>query len=468
MGPPSPFNNPTLRDDLPRYPPLIQLIRVTSMVVPGPAGVAQVAGSSILAPILYVSFTEQMRTDSLLPRDREPCLAADVNGLGLSPGFYLGRLSGSWTSLPVYEIIGVAPDSFSGHWVQITEVSGLKAAGIEVTPKGGGAYLETPGGYIHTLISQPLYEVNDLAGAPVGSVVWVRRGGLGGQGREWIYEWGWIPGIIVSHDAVAGIYTVLEREITLGSWGPKVDARTFTMVRERNNFTVPTGSKVRLFRGSGLLGAIEELWFDYESGGGNQTFVSNEPVYNLVPDPTEGAIYNVMNPSTFATKGYQYLCFTGYSCAWFDLCTCSWVSGSPTVVTPPPDPPEPCCDGMGDMFGTFVNVSGCVCAESDGISITSPDGTTFVGSTTANFCGGMRQLNIDGYCDGTTVEDMKIDWEFTDAMDPGCEGQAGTASVLLDPAPSCDPVSLWFEITFASECCGGVGGTSTIRIHVTE
>lgn len=101
---PSPFNNPALRDDLPRYPVLDELIRVTEAVVAGPAGVAQFAGSSVLAPVLYVAFVQQLRTDSLLPRDRVPCLAADMNGLGLLPGFYLGRLAGSWTSLPVYEI----------------------------------------------------------------------------------------------------------------------------------------------------------------------------------------------------------------------------------------------------------------------------------------------------------------------------------------------------------------------------
>lgn len=102
----SPLNAPTFHGDLPNYPVHLQLIRVTATTVAGPSGVAQVAGSSVLAPILYVAFTQQLRDDgSLLPRDREPCLADDVNGGGLTPGFYLGRLSGSWTSLPIYEVI---------------------------------------------------------------------------------------------------------------------------------------------------------------------------------------------------------------------------------------------------------------------------------------------------------------------------------------------------------------------------
>lgn len=110
---PSPLVEPTLRDDLPRYPPLLQLLRVTAATVPGPAGVAQAAGSSVPGPTLYVSFTQQLRTDTMLPNDREPCLVDDVNGTGLAPGFYLGRLAGSWTSLPVYECVGAAPSSTS-------------------------------------------------------------------------------------------------------------------------------------------------------------------------------------------------------------------------------------------------------------------------------------------------------------------------------------------------------------------
>ena len=109
---PSPFNEPTLRADLPVYPQLVELIRVTAATVPGPSGVAQVAGSSVLGPTLYVAFVQQLRTDSLIPRDRIPVLVDDVNGKGLTPGFYTGRLAGSFSSLPVYE---VAPGTaFSG------------------------------------------------------------------------------------------------------------------------------------------------------------------------------------------------------------------------------------------------------------------------------------------------------------------------------------------------------------------
>lgn len=98
---------PDLRPDLPVYPVHTQLIRVTSTTVSGPTGVTQVVGSSVLAPRLYIAYVQQHLPDSLLPRDREPCLVNDVTGMGASPGFYLGRLSSQWTGLPVYTIIPI-------------------------------------------------------------------------------------------------------------------------------------------------------------------------------------------------------------------------------------------------------------------------------------------------------------------------------------------------------------------------
>lgn len=103
MDPSLPLAPINLRDDLPRYPPLIQLLRVTGGTVPGPTGYAS---ASVLAPLLYIASTQQSRTDTLLPRDREPCLVSDVSNLGLSPGYYLGRLCNSYAGLPVYEVLG--------------------------------------------------------------------------------------------------------------------------------------------------------------------------------------------------------------------------------------------------------------------------------------------------------------------------------------------------------------------------
>ncbi len=100
---PSPLTPPTLRSDLPVYPLQLQLVRVGSTTVPGPSGYGS---SSFLGPLLFIAAVQQLRTDTLLPRDREPCFALDVSGLGLAPGYYLGRLAGSYQSLPVYEVGG--------------------------------------------------------------------------------------------------------------------------------------------------------------------------------------------------------------------------------------------------------------------------------------------------------------------------------------------------------------------------
>lgn len=104
---------PFFGPQLPVYPHLLQLCRVTAATVPGPAGVFQPAGSSFPGPTLYVSFTEQLQTGSLIPRDREPCLVDDVNGTGLTPGYYLCRLAGSFNGLPVYEAVCCAAGSFN-------------------------------------------------------------------------------------------------------------------------------------------------------------------------------------------------------------------------------------------------------------------------------------------------------------------------------------------------------------------
>lgn len=109
---------PSFGQTQPIYPPLIQLVRVTSATVPGPTGGASAGvGTGGVAPtILYVSSTQQLRTDTLSPRDREPCLVDDVNNVGLPPGYYLGRLAGSYKSLPVYEVpmLGAGGNSGGG------------------------------------------------------------------------------------------------------------------------------------------------------------------------------------------------------------------------------------------------------------------------------------------------------------------------------------------------------------------
>ena len=101
------FDPPKLRDDLPRYPPLLQLLRVTSATVPGPTGGTSTGPGvgNVPPPFLYVASTQQLKTDTLAPRDREPCLVVPAPpDMVLTAGYYLGRLAGSFNSLPVYEV----------------------------------------------------------------------------------------------------------------------------------------------------------------------------------------------------------------------------------------------------------------------------------------------------------------------------------------------------------------------------
>lgn len=86
---PSPLVAPTLRSDLPVYPPLVQICRVLTTIVPTPGG-----GSSIC----YSAYTNQQKTDTYDPRDRETCVVSDITGAGLNTGYHICRLSGSYVT----------------------------------------------------------------------------------------------------------------------------------------------------------------------------------------------------------------------------------------------------------------------------------------------------------------------------------------------------------------------------------
>jgi hypothetical protein len=94
---PSPLVNPTFRDDLPRYPGLLQICRVVASSSPPYAAVTVPGPVGSPPPNLYAAYTEQVRTDTLLPRDRETCVVDDLTGAGLTPGYYGCRLVGSYT-----------------------------------------------------------------------------------------------------------------------------------------------------------------------------------------------------------------------------------------------------------------------------------------------------------------------------------------------------------------------------------
>lgn len=92
----------TLQPNLPNYPVHIQVCRVTASTVSMPS----ISSSSSAVGLIYVSFTEQVNTETLALRDREPCLVLDPNGAGLSTGYYVCRLIGNYNTLPLYATMG--------------------------------------------------------------------------------------------------------------------------------------------------------------------------------------------------------------------------------------------------------------------------------------------------------------------------------------------------------------------------
>lgn len=464
----TPFDSPKLMDDLPRYPPLLQLIRVTAAVVSGPSGVTQVAGSSVLAPILYVAFVQQSRTDgSLLPRDREPCLADDVNGLGLSPGFYLGRLANTWTSLPVYEVIGNAVGSSTAfdHWVLITEVNGTKAAGIEVTPQGGGSYSATPGGRVHGINNQPLYEENDIAGAPVGAVVWVWRGAEGSDGREWIYYWHMMPAIISEvHDEENPIrYICQEQTMTAGALSPKSGARTFERCFERNNNTVNVGKKIWLYRGhtTSITGAIRDLWFDFEP--------PPVPAIVNVPDITlytasPGDYYNVYNGILYKWidgVGFYPMCCPGVPIGGGSSSSGTGGGGLLTACCPSSSIPLTLSGAISNKTGDTAE---CLPATSCSFTNTSPGPPATWSS---------NELSAPCFGGGTGTQ------TFTFQCNPGAAGAVGAGWILSNTnvtsadfyvslvSESCNPFQVVLDVTVVCYNFPSCTKSGTFRITIT-
>ena len=74
----------------PVYPELPQILRVTG----GPA-----AGN------VYTAFVQQYNPSAPLTfRDREACYLTEPNGVILVPGYYDGRLVGSYLTLPLFAV----------------------------------------------------------------------------------------------------------------------------------------------------------------------------------------------------------------------------------------------------------------------------------------------------------------------------------------------------------------------------
>ncbi len=171
----------------PMYPPLIQVVRVTSGTVAGPSlGNSSSSSSSPSTVVVYVSFTEQLAPDTLLMRDREPCLVIEPNGNTLSPGIYLARLVSNYTGLPLYAVVGAKTSSTTGS--SSSSPTGGLAGGAATTttasfviPKTAtqtsGSSSASPGGSVlvtvastATLIPGQTIEITDGTSVVYGTV----------------------------------------------------------------------------------------------------------------------------------------------------------------------------------------------------------------------------------------------------------------------------------------------------------
>lgn len=384
MGQPSPFQSPILRDDLPRYPPLVQLIRITSTTVAGPSGV-QGFSSSILGPILYVAFVQQLKSDSLLPRDREPCLADDVNGRGLPPGYYLGRLANSWTSLPVYEIVGAPVGVTPIRWVEITGHQGYTYSGIEVEPAPptsgvfatvtGTVFRRKSGGQVFT---NELTERNRYANVRIGSIVQIYPGTSG----VWIfeYEYDHFRGHVTG--GTGPTYTV--EEDSAGSNKRVVTATEFNSV-----LNIPSGTVVKVW----VYGSPGNLVYMFshpvgQSQGCNNctTTCIDCDIFNttIINNISSGTSYCIFEASTGEVQCYLWMCVDGYWCGWWDPCACTWVgwwccaSGCTQGFTNPggctgPYATKALCGNYGSCIPAYKWwCVGCNCVQ----SILTPSGNT--------------------------------------------------------------------------------------------
>ncbi len=96
------INAPNLDRGLPVYPPLIQVCRTTAATVARPSSGSSSSSASPGSSNVYASFTEQFDPVTLLFRDRESCYVLDANDIGLTAGYYVCRLIGSYLGLPIY------------------------------------------------------------------------------------------------------------------------------------------------------------------------------------------------------------------------------------------------------------------------------------------------------------------------------------------------------------------------------
>lgn len=132
------LNRPVLGQQLPVYPALLQVVRVT--------------GAAVTANV-YPCIVQQVSVLTL--RDREDSYVLDCNASGLGLGYYNARLVGIYNSKPLYAVGGTA--SGSGSITVINNVV-YNNVGTIILPEGSDT---SASGNVLTIKSIPGYDINE-------------------------------------------------------------------------------------------------------------------------------------------------------------------------------------------------------------------------------------------------------------------------------------------------------------------
>lgn len=399
----------------------------------------------------------------------------------------LAILVGYHNGKPVYAESSCGDDgSDGGHWGVITGVSGRYAAHEQVDQQSTFPWPITVGGVSGTISANQAIAINDMAGAAVGNIVWLRPI----EDGNWLYEWDRIPGL-VNAETADGIYTVREATIDIGGWVDKPNQRTFTNCKERNlNTEIPVDSKVWLYREfSANPGQLNSgsLWFDLEKPTDNdcdtcQVYLEDVDIPDIV-NPVPGVTYNIYLSLTGEINQYQYVCFGLIGCVWINRCDCSqvpwWcVSGNPNdICLQSVEPPG------GSLSGPHATRNIC-----ENTCATTGTGTGTSGGITTVCCGENTPATLYAHFGGSlsSVGTVTLTWNPGFGSNGGWVGNSSTCSVndvsficnisntnwnmvigsignAGGPETDCDP----FSWSSSGSNTGPCGGSFTVTVNTT-
>lgn len=125
---------------LPLYPQIDQIVRVQEPIVPGSSTGGGGGGSGTpsggigsltmgrrlgagAGPTYYNAVTQQWNGTTAF-RDRENCIAIEMNGNQISPDLYPARLIGNYQGSPLYALLA-SSQAFSGAWGNLERTTGI-------------------------------------------------------------------------------------------------------------------------------------------------------------------------------------------------------------------------------------------------------------------------------------------------------------------------------------------------------